>query len=206
MNNNEEDYIDDAFDDDAYEQDQQEDKKKHVANVVGNAHIQNDLVDKEVEQVVMKSASTKEKKPKAGGYALPGDSAEDDEGDVDMDDEDQDEDDEEVQEDHGEDEEDIDQQIVNITSKNQRAQPQPQMTDEEMAQKQQNDAILVINNQQNADRPQTKQVKQRQAATAQGQRPQYFNQEAQLPQGVSYGAEAYSQFQQPEAEYMQDQQ
>ena len=118
MNNNEEDYIDDAFDDDAYEQDQQEDKKKHVANVVGNAHIQNDLVDKEVEQVVMKSASTKEKKPKAGGYALPGDSAEDDEGDVDMDDEDQDEDDEEVQEDHGEDEEDIDQQIVNITSKN----------------------------------------------------------------------------------------
>jgi len=47
-----------------------------------------------------------------------------------------------------------------------------------MAQKQQNDAILVINNQQNADRPQTKQVKQRQAATAQGSRPQYFDQEA----------------------------
>ena len=142
MNNNEDDYIDDAFDDDAYEEDQQQDKKG-VANVVGNAHIQNDLVDKEVEQVVMKSASTKEKKPAAGGYALPGD---EDEDEADMDEEDQDEDDEEVQEDHGEDEEDIDQQIVNITSKNQRAQPQP-LTDEEMAQKQQNDAILVINNQ-----------------------------------------------------------
>jgi len=38
MNNNEEDYIDDAFDEDAYEEDQQEDKKM-TANVVGNAHI-----------------------------------------------------------------------------------------------------------------------------------------------------------------------
>ena len=123
MNNNEEDYIDDAFDDEAYEE--EEEKKK--ANVVGNAHIQNDLVDKEVEQVIMKSGSTKEKKPLAGGYALPGD---DDEEDEEVQDEDVD--DEEVDEDHGEDEEDIDQQIVNITSKNQRAQPQP-LTDEEMA-------------------------------------------------------------------------
>ena len=38
MNNNEEDYIDDAFDEDAYEEDQQEDKKM-TANVVGHAHI-----------------------------------------------------------------------------------------------------------------------------------------------------------------------
>ena len=77
----------------------------------------------------MKSASTKEKKPAAGGYALPDDDDVPDEEDVDPD-----EDDEEVQEDHGEDEEDIDQQIVNITSKNQRDQAQP-LTDEEMAQK-----------------------------------------------------------------------
>lgn len=162
MNNNEEDYIDDAFDEDAYEEDQKEDKKQ-TANVVGNAHVQNELVDKEVEQVVMKSTSAKEKKPAAGGYALPGDTDPDEENQDDQDEQeeqDQDEDEEEVQEDHGEDEEDIDQQIVNITSKNQRAQPQP-LTDEQMAQKQQNDAILVINNQQNADRPQTKQVKQR---------------------------------------------
>ena len=62
----------------------------------------------------MKSASAKEKKPAAGGYALPGDTEEEEQEDQ----EDQDEDEEEVQEDHGEDEEDIDQQIVNITSKN----------------------------------------------------------------------------------------
>lgn len=60
----------------------------------------------------MNSASTKEKKPPAGGYALPGDD------DEDAQDEDVDDEDEDVQEDHGEDEEDIDQQIVNITSKN----------------------------------------------------------------------------------------
>jgi hypothetical protein len=110
MNNNEEDYIDDAFDDEGYE-DETDDKKK-AANV-GNGHIQNALVDKEVEQVIMKSASNVLKDKKSAGYALPGD---DDEGDEDQEDL-GDDDDEDVQEDHdedgddgmdGEDDEDID--------------------------------------------------------------------------------------------------
>ena len=57
--------------------------------------------------------------------------------------------------------EDIDQQIVNITNKNAHHD-----------QAQNNEAILVINNQNDKDlRPMTKQVKTRQAATSQGQRP-----------------------------------
>lgn len=85
--------------------------------------MQNDLVDKEVEQVVMKSASNngQDKKPAARGYAIPGS----DEEDEDQDQEDLgDEDDEDVQDDPDgdqEDDEDIDQQIVNITSKNQNS-------------------------------------------------------------------------------------
>jgi hypothetical protein len=120
MNNNEEDYIDDAFDEDNYSEEDSNKVVKGKAANVGNGRMQNDLVDKEVEQVIMKSASNvpKEKKPAAGGYAIP-----DSDEDVDQDQEemgDEEEDDEEVQDDPDgeEDEEDIDQQIVNITSKN----------------------------------------------------------------------------------------
>lgn len=81
MNNLEEDYIDDAFDEDNYsvEQDSSNILKGKAANI-GNGRMQNDLVDKEVEQVIMKSASNtaKEKRPVEGGYAIP-DSDEEDE-------------------------------------------------------------------------------------------------------------------------------
>jgi hypothetical protein len=74
MNSNEEDYIDDAFDEDNYSEEQDNSKivKGKAANV-GNGRMQNDLVDKEVEQVVMKSASNvpNVKKPAAGGYVIP---------------------------------------------------------------------------------------------------------------------------------------
>ena len=124
MNNNEEDYIDDAFDEDNYEEEDQNKVVKGKAANVGDGRMQNDLVDKEVEQVIMKSASNvaKEKKPAVvggGGYNIPDD--EDDE-DVDQEELGDEDDEEEVQDDPDgdqEDEEDIDQQIVNITSKNQ---------------------------------------------------------------------------------------
>lgn len=51
------------------------------AGVVGNGQIQNELVDKEVEQVIMKSSSNKgPAQQKLGGYALPGDEEDDDNG------------------------------------------------------------------------------------------------------------------------------
>jgi hypothetical protein len=111
MNNMDEEYIDDAFDN---EEISSEEEKEDIANaLVAERHIQNDLVDKEVEQVTRKNDDHK-------GYALPMDGDEDeDEDDEDMDSEDEEEDeepvesgDEEVQED--EDDDDIEQQIVNI--------------------------------------------------------------------------------------------
>ena len=75
--------------------------------------------------------------------------------------------------------EDIEQQIVNITSKKN---------------KDENDAILVINNQgdKGDNRPQTNQIGKRQAMTGQGKRPAAnlndnprYQYGAQLPQGVN---------------------
>lgn len=121
MNNGEEDYIDDAFDDDNYDDDQKNslgqdrDGMGEAAANVGNGKIQNHLVDKEVEQVIMKSAShaaQDKKKPNAGGYAIPDDDDEPlDDDENDDEDEDVDEDDEEIHDDPDaemEDEEDID--------------------------------------------------------------------------------------------------
>lgn len=98
-----------------------------------------------------------------GGYALPDD---DDEGgggmplgadpDAGEDEDDGAQDEQEIDQDD-EDMDDIEQQIVNITSKNGE-------TDQAAA----NEAILVINNQnqvEQKDRPQTHQVKHRQATT-----------------------------------------
>ena len=56
-------YKDDGFDDDNYDEDQNEEQtpnkssNTNMAGLVGNGHIQNHLVDKEVEQVIMKSSS-----------------------------------------------------------------------------------------------------------------------------------------------------
>ena len=77
----------------------------------------------------MKSSSNNDGKKAKGGYAIPGDSDENEDNDDGMMDDDQDEDNDADQEDHDEDDEvqedeeepgedDIDQQIVNITSKN----------------------------------------------------------------------------------------
>jgi hypothetical protein len=74
MNNNEEDYIDDAFDEDNFSEENDSSKmvKGRAANV-GNGRMKNDLVDDEVAQVIMKSTSNmgNEKKQAAGGYAIP---------------------------------------------------------------------------------------------------------------------------------------
>ena len=90
-----------AYDDD-YEDDNINDKSPGQGdepddrNMVGNGQIQNDLVDKEVEQVIMKNTNNptrgsapggNQQKASAGGYALPGD---DDEGDGDEDEDDSD--------------------------------------------------------------------------------------------------------------------
>ena len=110
------------------------------AGVVGNGQIQNDLVDKEVEQVIMKSSSNKGPAQKlgGGGYALPGDEDDDDNGaligQVNLDDQeedkaqdsdddaelDQEDEDEMEEQEANQEDEDIDQQIVNIQSKNGR--------------------------------------------------------------------------------------
>lgn len=59
MKGMQDDYKDDGFDDDNYDEDQTPNKSSNtnMAGLVGNGHIQNDLVDKEVEQVIMKSSS-----------------------------------------------------------------------------------------------------------------------------------------------------
>ena len=92
-NNDEEDYIDDAFDDD---EDKNEgftnNNRTSAANVVGNGQIQNELVDKEVEQVIMKSSTNNEASKAKGGYAIPGDSDENEDNDDGIMDDDQDED------------------------------------------------------------------------------------------------------------------
>jgi hypothetical protein len=62
MMNNEEEYIDDAFGDEE--------------EIKDDAEIHNDLVDKEVEQVIRKNEH--DKKPNAGGYLLPDDEDDDD--------------------------------------------------------------------------------------------------------------------------------
>lgn len=139
----------------------------------------NELVDKEVESVIKKNEHHKA----GSGFMLPMDDDDDDGqmGDAqDMDDDGEEmDDDEEDQEDLGEnddedeneedeinddedEDEDIEQQIVNITNKNNRPGEGHESVN--------NEAILVINNDQK-ERPQTNQVKHRQAATSQGQRP-----------------------------------
>lgn len=104
--------------------------------IASNGRIHNDLVDKEVEKVVRKN----DKQP-AGGYEIPDDDDEDQDEDEDEDEDEPNEDDGEQEDDADEidginvdedDAEDIEQQIVNITSKKN---------------KNQNEAILVINNQ-----------------------------------------------------------
>ena len=115
------------------------------AGVVGNGQIQNDLVDKEVEQVIMKSSSNKGPSQKlgGGGYALPGDEDDEDDGaligqvnlddhdqqdkaqdsdeeDAELDQEDEEELDGEELEEVNQEDEDIDQQIVNKKKKNGR--------------------------------------------------------------------------------------
>lgn len=147
----------------------------------------NNLEDKEVEQVVMKNFEADPKNPiagVAGGYELPDD---DDDGagigvplEDDEEREQEEEGDMEGEEGDGndgepddDDYEEIEDQIVNITSKNGRGQ-QPEQPEQPEIEGMNDEAILVINNQNNLeekDRPQTKQVKHRQAATAQGSRP-----------------------------------
>jgi len=184
--------------------------------MAANSNIHDDLVDKEVEQVIRKNEA--EKKPMmAGGYAIPDD---DDDEDEDEDDPDMDQMDGDMEDDSNgdginedeDDDEDIEQQIVNITSKNGGSRAEERQPTSE--------AILVINNGDN-DRPNTKQVKHRQATTSQGQRPaanltnnpryqssegydqqqQQYGQ-AQLPQGLNQ--EQYQQYQ--EQNYMLEQQ
>ena len=65
--------------------------------MTANAALQNELVDKEVEQVIMKSSNQGNHSKKVGGYALPDDEDEDAgqpfHGNDDVDDEDEEQDD-----------------------------------------------------------------------------------------------------------------
>ena len=83
--NIDEEYISDHFEGD-------ENQSNNVAaSMAAQRHIQNDLVDKEVEQVIKKNHE--ETKKPASGYVLPADDEDEDEEEVE---EDEEEDDEEV--------------------------------------------------------------------------------------------------------------
>ena len=86
---------------------------------------------------------------------VPVDEDNDDQGDMDEDE------DGDIVNDDEDDDEDIEKQIVNITNKNNREGGEDQTN---------NEAILVIANDQPADRPQTNQIKHRAGGTGQGQR------------------------------------
>ena len=79
------DYEDDNINDESPMKNDSDNDEPDDRNMVGNGQIQNDLVDKEVEQVIMKNtnnpsrgaAGSNQQKP-SGGYNLPGDDDEDD--------------------------------------------------------------------------------------------------------------------------------